>query len=107
MMKALFQITLNYNPQIEIKLFHFWININYCKKSLLLEPVTEQKIYIIELLKELNIKFIFHNRHTSSYKPFFNVEPSEFTVVLIQGKFRLGNQLNKQYICGVLNLLTK
>ena len=59
------------------------------------------------MLKELNIKFIFHNRHTPSYKPFFNVEPSEFTVVLIQGKFRLGNQLNKQYICGVFESSNK
>jgi hypothetical protein len=77
------------------------------QKYFIIRAVTEQKIYIIELLKELNIKFIFHNRHTSSYKPFFNVEPSEFTVVLIQGKFRLGNQLNKQYICGVFESSNK
>lgn len=79
----------------------------YSNKYFIIRAVTEQKSYIIDLLKELNIKFIFHNRHTPSYKPFFNIEPTEFTVVLIQGKFRLGNQLNKQYICGVFESSNK
>ena len=79
----------------------------HSNKYFIIRAVTEQKSYIICLLKELNIKFIFHNRNTPSYKPFFNIEPTEFTVVLIQGKFRLGNQLNKEFICGVFESSNK
>ena len=65
--------------------------------------VVENKNVSIKLLNKhsINIKKIHFDAETYSRIPFYNIEPTEFTVVIIRGKLRLGNQLNKTYICGV------
>lgn len=67
----------------------------------IIRAIGKQRDYLIEFLIRHNIKKIDFDAETYSRIPFYNIEPTEFTVVIIRGKLRLGNQLNKKYICGV------
>lgn len=70
-------------------------------KYFIIRAIGKQRDYLIEFLIKYNIKKIHFDAETYSRIPFYNIEPTEFTVVIIRGKLRLGNQLNKTYICGV------
>jgi hypothetical protein len=70
-------------------------------KYFIIRAVGKQRDYLIQFLIQYNIKKIHFDAETTSRTPFYNIEPTEFTVVIIRGKLRLGNQLNKTYICGV------
>ena len=70
-------------------------------KYFIIRAIGKQRDYLLEFLIRHNIKKIHFDAETYSRTPFYNTEPTEFTVVIIRGKLRLGNQLNKTYICGV------
>ena len=70
-------------------------------KYFIIRAIGKQRDYLVEFLIQHNIKKIHFDADTYSQIPFYNIEPTEFTVVIIRGKLRLGNQLNKTYICGV------
>ena len=70
-------------------------------KYFIIRAIGKQRDYLLEFLIQYNIKKIHFDAETYSRIPFYNIEPTEFTVVIIRGKLRLGNQLNKTYICGV------
>ena len=73
----------------------------------IIRAIGKQRDYLIEFLIRHNIKKIHFDAETYSQTPFYNIEPTEFTVVIIRGKLRLGNQLNKTYICGVFESSNK
>ena len=70
-------------------------------KYFIIRAISKQRDFLIEFLIKHNINKIHFDAETYSRTPFYNIEPTEFTVVIIRGKLRLGNQLNKTYICGV------
>lgn len=76
-------------------------------KYFIIRAIGKQRDYLIEFLIKYNIKKINFDAETYSRTPFYNIEPTEFTVVIIRGKLRLGNQLNKTHICAVFETSEK
>ena len=94
----------NINKNKIITLFNKY---KHMPKYFIIRAILKQRSYLISILNELNIPYITFDQDTPKTKPFYNIKPSLFTVVLIRGKLRLGNQLNKTHICGVFESSSK
>lgn len=88
-------------PSNEPKLLEILQKYQSQAKYFIIRAIGKQRDYLLEFLIQHNIKKIHFDAETYSRTPFYNIEPTGFTVVIIRGKLRLGNQLNKTYICGV------
>jgi hypothetical protein len=69
------------------------------KKYMIFRAVTQKSSIIIEVCKALNIPYIYYDQEHN--KSFDNIEPQEFTCVLIKSKLRVGKELHKEHICAV------
>ena len=94
----------NINKNKIITLFNKYKHI---PKYFIIRAIVKQRACLISILNELNIPYITFDQDTPKSKPFYNIKPTKFTVVLIRGKLRLGNQLNKTHICGVFESSSK
>ena len=69
------------------------------KKYMIFRAVTKKSSIIVDLCNTLNIPVLFYDQeHTFQFD---NVQPKEFTCVLIKSKLRVGKELNKQHICSI------
>ena len=99
--QELIHSNLKLEPTNESKLLEILQKYQTQSKYFIMRAIGKQRDYLIEFLIKHKIKKLHFDAETYSRIPFYNIEPTEFTVVIIRGKLRLGNQLNKTHICGV------
>lgn len=69
------------------------------KKYIIFRAVTQKAHIISEVCNALNIPCISYNQESTI--KFDDIQPKQFTCVLIKNKLRVGKELNKQHICAV------
>lgn len=69
------------------------------KKYMIFRAVTQKAHIISEVCNALNIPCISYNQE--SILKFDDIQPIQFTCVLIKNKLRVGKELNKQHICAI------
>jgi len=68
-------------------------------KYMIFRAVTQKASIIIEICNILNIPYIFYDQ--DNITQFDNIQPQQFTCILIKSKLRVGKELNKDHICAV------
>lgn len=95
------QIHSNFNINYEnlSNLMNLLCKYKPLQKYMIFRAVTAKSDIIIQVCEALEIPYILYDRNNSTQ--FDNIEPNEFTCVIIKSKLRVGKELNKEHICAV------
>lgn len=91
--------SLNFTEENKAKITEILMSYKPQKKYMIFRCHNKKLEYLENIFVNLKIPIIkYDQNHTDMFD---ETEPTEFSVVIIKGKFRLGKELNKKYICAV------
>ena len=91
--------SVNFTEENKAKITEILMSYKSKKKYMIFRCHNKKLEYLENIFVNLKIPIIKYDQNNTDI--FDETEPTEFSVVIIKGKYRLGKELNKKYICAV------